>query len=59
MGHRLMPVYYEPQPPPHNVSNVRLFSINWCCAWAGFWFKLLWSTSKDMDRWRDGDRWPR
>ena len=38
MGHWLMPVYYEPQPPARNVSNVRLFWIIWCCLWAGFWF---------------------
>jgi hypothetical protein len=33
-----MPVQYEPQPPPRNVSNLRLFWIIWCCLWAGFWF---------------------
>jgi hypothetical protein len=33
-----MPIHYEPQPPPRNVSNVRLFWIIWCCLWAGFWF---------------------
>jgi hypothetical protein len=33
-----MPVQYEPQPPPRNVSNLRLFWIIWCCLWAAFWF---------------------
>lgn len=33
-----MPIQYEPQPPPRNVSNVRLVWIIWCLLWAGFWF---------------------
>jgi hypothetical protein len=33
-----MPIQYEPQPPPRNVSNLRLFWIIWCCLWAGWWF---------------------
>jgi hypothetical protein len=33
-----MPIAYEPQPPPRNVGNLRLFWIIWCLLWAAFWF---------------------
>jgi hypothetical protein len=33
-----MPVVFDPQPPPRNVGNLRLFWIIWCLVWAGFWF---------------------
>jgi hypothetical protein len=39
-----MPTYYGPQPPPRNVSNLRLFWIIWCCIWSFIWFWIGFAT---------------